>query len=111
MKGGVTSSKKRNIKNHTFNSITVKEKKKAKLRSQKIIFKPKLNKRILSKISNKSIFNTNYGRFMQEVFVVKFGILKVKIFKGDLLRRKTGTNYLVYFSLKFLHQIYLIIFI
>lgn len=30
MKGGVTSSKKRNIKNHTFNSIIVKEKNKSK---------------------------------------------------------------------------------
>lgn len=38
----------------------------------------------------------DHGRFMQGVSVVRFGIPKVRIFKGDRLRRKTGTSILVY---------------
>lgn len=97
MKGGVPSSKKkRNNKKKTFNPTAVKEKIREKLATQEIIFKPKFDKKILSKVPNKSAFNMDHGRFMQGVSVVRFGIPKVRIFKGDRLRRQTGTNFLVY---------------
>ena len=88
--------KKKNNKKKTFNPTAVKEKIREKLATQEIIFKPKFDKKILSKVPNKSAFNMDHGRFMQGVSVVRFGIPKVRIFKGDPLRRQTGTNFLVY---------------